>query len=220
MIDAAACRHVGPQAGSNPGGLFEDSTGRRFYVKPSRSLEHAANEVLAASLYRAAGIAVPDVELAGWAGAPAVASKWLPGLRRTLSPVSRHGFAVDAWLGNYDAVPMLTPACDVVRVDCGAAMLYSATGKPRRHLFGPHVTGVDTFRDPAVCPVAAWWFAGMDEDEVAADVAATVAGIPDATIDALVDALPFEPEVAAFLRDRLKVRRDDLAHRFAPVVAL
>ncbi len=221
-------RPVGGQAGSTPGALLEDpGSGRRVYVKRARSVEHVASEVLAGWLYGAAGVAVPDLSLASWGGAPAVASVFLPGLRR-LSPLSatpaelaaaRRGFAVDAWLANWDVSPMLTPDGEGVRVDVGGALLYRAQGAPKGDRFSDRVGEVDTMRDPKVNPVAAAVFGDMAEAEIAGDFAATAATVTGSTVAELVDGLRFAAGVCRQLRDRLRARQDDLRHRFAAVVA-
>ena len=43
-IDTAAMQRVGRQMGSNPGGVYQDRHGRRFYVKSLESPAHAKNE--------------------------------------------------------------------------------------------------------------------------------------------------------------------------------
>src|SRR4030095_10030564 len=58
-VDTSNWTKVGSQMGSNPGGVFEDENGQKWYVKQYKSDEHARAEVLADSLYRAAGIDAP-----------------------------------------------------------------------------------------------------------------------------------------------------------------
>lgn len=102
-------RQIGPQQGSNFGGVFRDArTGEIWYVKTSPTQAHAQNEILAAKLYQAAGIDVPELRLITLDGRRAVASRFLDDLARadvhTLSKTRgvREGFAVDAWLANWD----------------------------------------------------------------------------------------------------------------------
>lgn len=55
LLDTTALHRVGGQMGSNPAGIFEDDSGRRYYVKSLESAALARNEWLAAQLYRLAG---------------------------------------------------------------------------------------------------------------------------------------------------------------------
>ena len=43
------------KCGTNPGGVYQDKNGRRFYVKSLESPAHARNEIMAAKLYQLAG---------------------------------------------------------------------------------------------------------------------------------------------------------------------
>ena len=63
-VDVSKWKKVGPQLGSNPGGTYEDENGKKWYVKESKSDDHAKNEVLAGKLYELAGSPVVDYKLA------------------------------------------------------------------------------------------------------------------------------------------------------------
>ena len=157
---------VGPQLGTNPGGVHEhQGTGEKWYVKfPQMHREfhpsdqamldhqenHARSEVLAGKLYERAGISMPEMHLVRHSGGAlggkadqiGVASKIIPNLREsghTLHEAkgAAHGFATDAWLGNYDAVGydhdnmLLNRAGHAVRIDPGASLRYKAQGAPK-----------------------------------------------------------------------------------------
>ena len=61
--DLSGLKKVGSQLGSNPGGQYVDQNGTKFYVKQSKSDDHAKNEVLATKLYQAAGSPIVDSNL-------------------------------------------------------------------------------------------------------------------------------------------------------------
>lgn len=62
-IDLKGMKQIGPQAGSNPGGLFQSVDGTQHYIKAAKSEKHAINEILGTRLYAAAGVAVPDASI-------------------------------------------------------------------------------------------------------------------------------------------------------------
>ncbi|MCU0296963.1 MAG: hypothetical protein MUF33_00420 [Candidatus Nanopelagicales bacterium] len=128
------------QSGSNPGGFYTDEAGRKWYIKvgmvkesyggqePYKYDDRSKNEAIAARVYAAAGVPVPNVELidvrkrkselgSGGAASPAhlgVKSEIVgqdgqkvkslgdamndPGFKTKLY----RGFAIDAWIANWD----------------------------------------------------------------------------------------------------------------------
>ena len=81
------------------------------------------------------------------------------------------GFAVDAWLGNWDVVGLGYDnlQCNgkkAIRVDVGGALEYRAQGKKKGNAFGLTVSEVDTLRDASVNPQAAHVFAGLTQDQI------------------------------------------------------
>ncbi|MBB5049357.1 hypothetical protein HNR60_004133 [Rhodopseudomonas rhenobacensis] len=226
VLDASGWRKVGSQAGSNPGGVFEDDAGVRWYVKTPNTADHARNEVLANRLYRLAGVAVPDVELARRDGQHAVASRMLKGL--TLAEAPPHlsdragvsvgeGFAADAWLANRDAFGVdldnmiVTATGEVIRIDQGGALRYRAQGSLKTE-FGPTVAEFDTLRDRRKNAVAASFFAAMTEQQLLSSLRCVTA-IGSAAIAAAVRAIYGDGAESALLIDTLIARRDDLARR-------
>jgi SPP1 gp7 family putative phage head morphogenesis protein len=145
-INPDSLTQIGPQKGSNPGGLYQDTeTGIQWYIKRPGSIDNARNEVLAAKLYQAAGIEVPDLELIEMNGATHIASRIIDGLasnRALLTgtkevPGVADGFAMDAWLANWDVVGLsydnlLVKAGRAIRVDTGGALRYPRPGRPER----------------------------------------------------------------------------------------
>jgi len=167
---------IGPQKGSNEGGLYQSNvTGEKFYIKIPKSTAHARNEVLAAELYKLAGIDVPQLTLMKWGdGRTAVASKWQEGLTKPLLTKLgvkkfHEGFAVDAWLANWDVAGLsfdniaVTKDGKGFRLDVGGALLYRAQGSAKGNAFGDKVTEIATLRDAGINAQAAKVFGNISD---------------------------------------------------------
>lgn len=189
-------KQVGKQAGSNPGGAFTAPDGARWYCKFPSNPAIAKNEVLASKLYAAAGIRVPEVKLVSDNGKVGVASRMIDGLKASKdrladAPGARDGFAVDAWLANWDVVGLgydnllLDKSGQAVRIDTGGALSYRAQGGLKGAAFGDKVTELETFRN-GMNPQAATVFGDISDDEIRAGVE-RVASVSADTIRHLVD---------------------------------
>lgn len=208
---------VGAAKGSNPGGFYEDPEGQEWYVKVPKSAAVARNEVLAAKLYQAASVAVPDLKLVTRGGHTAIASKIVPGLK----PLPRDprkvegvmdGFAVDAWLANWDVVGLARdnlladPQGHAMRVDVGGALVFRAQGEPKGKAFGKDVGELETLTN-GKNPQSATVFGGITHDELQAGIA-RVASVPEETIRALCEQFgPGDAAQRAALADTLIARR-------------
>src|SRR5690606_1928514 len=112
VFDASTWKKVGEQGGSNPGGTYEAPDGSRYYVKFSKSSDHARNEVLADTLYKMAGVDTANLQLLDLGnGKLGTASPIMENAKQDLSSKMksksyldkiREGFAADAWLANWD----------------------------------------------------------------------------------------------------------------------
>ena len=221
---------TGGQAGSNEGAFYTDpKTGDQYYVKKPKSDKHAANEVLASALYEEAGVKSGRVFFGkDKKGNTVLVSPLVPNSEKNFSTAKKDSevlknaqadFAVDAWLNNYDVVGldydnMLTVGKDVYRVDPGGALLFRAQGKDKKKDLTDDVKSIDTYRNPDINPQAADIFGSMTDEEIA-ESAKKVQAISPEKIDQLVDAaFPEDPETAAFLKEKLKNRREDLIKRF------
>jgi hypothetical protein len=213
---------IGPQAGSNPGGLYQNKfTGEKVYVKFPKSEAHAQNEVLAGKLYELAGVDAAEViKLVDSNGKIGVASKIIENLKH-LNPAElkkakgvREGFAVDAWLANWDVVGLgydnllIDATGKALRVDAGGALLFRAQGGKKGMAFGDKVNELLTLRDKAMNPQAAAVFGDISDAALKKSLK-KVTELKDADIDRLVDAYGPADE-RAFLKATLKARRDDL----------
>ena len=217
---ADAWQRVSDRLGSHPGGIFADDRSTLRYLKLLPTARHAQEEWLAARLYQAAGIAVPDLRLTFRHGSLGVSSTYFGGLRHlhqeAICNVSAwRGFAVDAWLANWDVVGdafgnLMTskwPSADgeVTRIDAGGSLRHRALGGPKD--FGPVVQELATMRDPEINASAAAVFGGIDAKHLALGARA-VEGVTPATIHALVTEARLDNDLAEILIAR---RADVLA---------
>ena len=183
VIDMAGWKQIGGQTGSNKGGLFEAPNGDRYYVKSMKSAKHAKNEVLAANLYKMAGIDVPEVRHGenhplGWGNA--IASKIVPNAKTDPGKLKndvvfkakvQQGFATDAWLANWDTMGLTLD--NVVdsdgkpwRIDFGGSLEYRAQGTPKGEAFGYVPVELQTLRDAKLNPSSAAVFGGMSNGQI------------------------------------------------------
>lgn len=222
-------KKVGPQMGSNPGGLYENAQGEQFYVKNPKTADHARNEMLAVKLYQAAGTPIPDVKLARFGGKDAIISPIVEGdvLKHVPYPDYAYtkgihdNFVVDAWLGNYDSVGtgkdniVVDPNGVAHRIDMGGALRYRAQGK-LKDKFGPKVDELETMKDPSINADAAEVFSGMSYDDLLLG-AMKVAKVSDEEIRTLVQKYgPIHQNQKAVdkLADTLIARKQDIIKRF------
>jgi phage-related protein (TIGR01555 family) len=217
-IDVGSLKKVGGQKGSNPGGVYEDGEGTRFYVKKGKSKDHVRNEMIAAALYNLAGS--PTLRYRPVEGGGHVATE-MADLDKDnaskLSPEERdeaaQDLAVHAWLGNWDAVGTGGDNVGAVKgrpvsLDLGGALEYRAQGAPKGKAFGASVGELDTLRDPKSNPDAAKVFGAMTPSDMR-ESARYVTAIPDSRIKATVAKLGGAPELA----DKLIARKQDIAAR-------
>lgn len=224
-LNPAQLRQIGGQRGSNRGGTYVDeATGTEWYVKFPASEDMARNEELAAKLYEAAGIDVPDLRLIQLEGQPAIASRIVDGLAKgTPDALAKggalDGFAVDAWLANWDVAGatmdnLLMRGARAFRVDTGGALRYRAQGGLKGQAFGDQVTEIQSLRNAGTAPQASRVFGKATDAEIEASVARVLA-VDDSTIDRLVrDFGPRDAGDAQALAARLKARRADLARQY------
>lgn len=225
-INIGSLTQIGPQRGSNPGGLYQDTeTGVKWYIKTPGSADNARNEVLAAKLYQAAGLEVPELQVIDWQGQTSIASKIVDGLEQgTPDRLARatgtgEGFVVDAWLANWDVVGLsydnlLLRGSQVVRVDTGGALRYRAQGSMKGAAWGDTVGELETLRDPAMNAQSARVFAQITRDDLVAG-ARRVLAVSESDIRELVRRYGPENQAEADkLVATLLARQSDIARRF------
>ena len=215
---------TGPQGGSNPGGKFKDPSGQEWYCKFPKDSDTAKSEVLAAKLYALAGLSAQDCMLVSKGGKTAIATKWV-NIQKAPSPSALAaadgalaGFAVDAWLGNWDVVGLafdnlqIGPDGKAHRVDAGGSLEYRAQGEKKP--FGPKVDELETLRDAGKNAQAAAVFKGMTKADMTAS-AAKVLAISDVAIRAMVNQYgPGDAAAKAKLAETLIARKKDIAAKF------
>lgn len=229
-LDTANWKKVGAQAGSNPGGVFEDENGQKWYVKQSKSDAHARAEVLSDQLYKASGIDAAGVKLAKVNGKLGTASPMIDGAKddlyskysdKTYMDKIREGFAVDAWLANWDVLGLeddniITNAeGNPVRIDTGGTLMFRAQGGLKNSqqpgAWGNEVKDWDGLRQFGTAPKA---FKDMSDQQMV-DSAARVEAVTPEEIDAMVDALGYTGGDALHVANILKARREDIIKKAA-----
>ena len=145
--------------GSTGAKLMVDKDGNRYVVKRGASPEHITSESLAYSLYRAAGVPVPQTKVLVSEDGPVLVSRFIEGrplgslrgkeLDDAITKINKH-FVVDALLGNWDAVGMSRDNIIIgkdgvpYRIDVGGSLAYRAQGGTKE--FGAKVGEIDTLR--------------------------------------------------------------------------
>jgi len=216
---------TGPQKGSNPGGKFKDKNGQEWYCKFPATEDHVLNELLASKLYKAAGIDAPNLKIVEKDGKIGIASRFIDGVSKQgesikKTPGALDGFAVDAWLANYDSVGTgydnLLQKKDgtAIRIDVGGSLLYRAKGAPKGDDFGDEVVEIESMRNPSKNQFGALVFAGMSNDAIIESVA-LVLDVTDDTIKKLVEKYgPGTDAQKAALAEKLIARKNDLAKKY------
>jgi hypothetical protein len=122
--------------GSSKGGIYKDKNGNEWLLKEYNSNEQALNEYLAYRFYKLANIDTPDYKLMNSNGKCIIGSKCikLDLIHKSESSKLWFGFALDAWLANWDVIGvdydnvMKDSSNNIYRVDLGGSLLYRAMG--------------------------------------------------------------------------------------------
>jgi len=223
VLDARDWTKVGPQLGSNMGGVYEDGEGNKFYFKESKTTEHARNEVLATILYETAGADILPIRLATGKDAAGqdvlgTASKWRedftdfdprdPAMRKSAYP----DFAIHAWLANWDVVGlvydnlMVDGDGRVVHVDTGGALKFRAQGEPKGGAWNEEGSEFATLR---VMGQAGEVFGGMSTTDLQ-NSAAQLRKMTDETIQSAVEGVMGVGAESTEMADTLIARRDNI----------
>lgn len=218
VIDTAILRHVGGPLGSNPGGVFEDAQGRRFYVKSLESAACARNEIMAAHLYQLAG--APTLRYVPTTQAEQVATEFVRLDKKNVAQLTsaerrqaHRWFGVHAWLANWDVAGFQGDNQGIVNgtvltLDVGGTLAFRAMGDPKGKAFGTHVGELDTLRRDPDNPFAVRLFGDMSEADLQAAIR-VVTQIPAARVRQVVA----EHGGSDALADKLIARQADMARR-------
>lgn len=220
LVDTATMQKVGAQMGSNPGGVYQDANGRRFYVKELESAAHARNEMLAAKLYQLAG--APTLTYVSAKQPNQVATRFIELGKRHVAQLSdgerqqaQHWLGVHAWTANWDAAGFDGDNQGVVNgvvttLDVGGALEFRAQGDPKGKAFGDCVREIDTLRHDADNPHAVGLFGDMSPSDVNAAIE-VVTRIPDDEILRVIA----ENGGSSALADTMVARKADMAKRMS-----
>lgn len=217
-IDTTTLHRVGGQLGSNPAGIFEDNSGRRYYVKTLESVAHARNEMIAAKLYQLAG--APTLNYVSTQAPDQIATEWVVLDKKRvahLSPSERkqaqQWLGVHAWTANWDAAGFDgdnqgVANGQVLTLDVGGALAYRAHGDPKGKAFGTRVDELDILRNDEGNFHAARLFAGMRRDEIDQAIMKVVQ-IPDEQIRKVI----LDHGGSHALAEKMIARKADMAAR-------
>jgi hypothetical protein len=218
VIDTAAMRKIGGQMGTNPGGVYQDDGGRRFYVKSLETPAHARNEIIAAKLYQLAG--APTLTYVRAKEPNQIATAFIGLEKKRISQLSdeerrraQHWLGVHAWTANWDAAGFDgdnqgVAGGVVMTLDVGGALEFRALGDPKGKAFGTCVGEIDTLRKEADNPYATRLFGDMSPAAIN-EAIAVVTRIPDAAIRRVVA----ENGGSSALADKMIARKADMAGR-------
>ena len=223
MLPLSSLHKVGHQLGSNPGGVYENAAGKRYYVKLAKSADHAKNEHLAARLYAMLGVPVLANRLVDTGGGKlGTATEWVEKQAYNQQDPhhvteARKNFAAHALLANWDAAGLDLDNQAMVNgkmttLDPGGSLIYRAQGGPKGAAFGNTVGEWDSLRDPHNGPTTIP-FRGMDAAEMKAS-AERIAKVPMGELRQLVMRHgPGSEADRSALADKLEARHADLMKR-------
>jgi hypothetical protein len=220
QIDTATLQRVGGQLGTNPAGIFQDDSGRRYYVKTLESPAHARNELIAARLYQLAG--APTLAYVSTKASDQVATEWVELDKKSTTRLSeserqqaQQWLGVHAWTANWDATGFNGDNQGVVNgkvltLDVGGALAYRAHGDPKGKAFGTRVDELDALRNNAGNPHAVRLFADMRAEDIEQAIMRVV-GIPDDKIRQVI----INNGGSHALAEKMIARKADMARRLA-----
>jgi hypothetical protein len=217
-IDTSTLQRIGGQLGSNYAGIFQDDSGRRYYVKTLESAAHARNELIAARLYQLAG--APTLNYVPTEAPDQIATVWLALDKRRVARFSaselkqaQQWLGVHAWTANWDVAGFDGDNQGVVNgkvltLDMGGALAFRAHGDPKGKAFGTRVGELDSLRNDEDNPHAARLFADMAQGEIEQAIMKVVQ-IPDAQIRQCIQGNGGSLSLA----DKMIARKNDIAQR-------
>jgi hypothetical protein len=220
QIDISNMQRVGGQLGSNPAGIFQDDSGRRYYVKTLESSGHARNEMIAAKLYRLAG--APTLNYVHTQAPDQIATEWVELDKKCVAHLNaserkqaRQWLGVHAWIANWDVAGFDgdnqgVANGQVLTLDVGGALAFRAHGDPKGKAFGTRVTELDMLRSSADNPQAARLFGDMESAEIRQAIMKVVQ-IPDERIRQVI----IDNEGGEALVEKMVARKADMAGRLA-----
>jgi len=217
-IDTTVMQRVGGQLGTNPAGIYQDDSGRRYYVKTLESEAHARNEFVAAMLYRLAD--APILTYVRTQAPDQVATEWVELDKKCVAHLSeaerkqaQQWLGVHAWMANWDAAGFDGDNQGVVNgevltLDVGGALEFRAQGDPKGKAFGIRVDELDLLRSHDDNPHAARLFADMTSADIKQAIRKVVQ-IPDERIRQVI----LDSGGSEVLAGKMIARKADMAGR-------
>lgn len=217
------------------GAIFTDPAGTEFLVAPQPSEAHARSQFLAANLYYFAGVKTEQTDLVEIdpAKMPGKSGVGVKTKIETPSPYAdvndpfflkdnskeqlAKGFAIDAWLGNWNVAGtngenlVVTKSGDVYRSNLGGSLFFRANGGSKE--LSDTVDEIDSLRNPSTNPASAKIFKDVTNADIR-DAVANLEKITPNTIDFIVEQSGFTGPEAEKLKKKLKARRQDLINRY------
>lgn len=217
MLEYADFEQVGPQKGSNRGGVFQRQRGgSKWYLKHPSSERQAHNEVLASMCYRQMGFDALRYRLVDNG---MVASEWREGLPESSDPVSlresrvvQEAFLPSALIANWDVIGLVYDNClydpsamsEPVFLDFGGSFDTRAMGGGKQ-FNGTEILALDGFTDPSINRSASRVFRGMNRSQFVSSME-RVRSFAESDIRSVVDRVPLRG--AEKRVERLLSRRD------------
>ncbi|MFS8159090.1 MAG: hypothetical protein ACMG6E_02540 [Candidatus Roizmanbacteria bacterium] len=203
-------RKISEKKGSSPGGIYELSSGEKYYVKFSgqESDDRIWNEYLAEEVYKTLKIAIPETIMVSINGEIGHASKFLEENGHLDLNELKHGFVADCLLANWDIVSHLGDEARNVlmhdsvlyRIDNGGALLFRARGERKiNEAFNGTVAELETMKGS---------YPGLTEMDILSQSEMLKMVLTDQKIDELVESVNLIDEDGLYLKDILKRRRD------------
>lgn len=218
LLDTSTMQRIGGQLGTNPAGIFQDDSGRRYYVKTLESIAHARNEKIAARLYQLAG--APTLTYVSTQAPNQIATEWVKLDKKCVAHLNeserkqaQQWFGVHAWMANWDAAGYDGDNQGVVNgkvliLDVGGALEYRAQGDPKGKAFGNRVDELDILRSDDGNPHSARLFADMSPEDIKRAIMMVVQ-IPEEQIRQVV----IDSGGSQALAEKMIARKADMARR-------
>lgn len=219
LLEFGDFTQVGPQRGSNSGGLYEHAvSGGRWYMKHPNSERQGHNEIIAARCYRQMGFDAPEYRMVDNG---MVASKYREGLPESSTAAAlrsndtvQESFLPSALIANWDVIGLVYDNClynpdtmDVpVFIDFGGAFDTRAMGG-HKQFTATEILALDGFTDPSINQSAYSVFKAMEPRHFDASKE-RVRRFDSGAIRDVLKGVPLRD--AQTRRERLESRRDIL----------
>lgn len=224
FAEAGDWKKVGGQGGSNPGGIYQDPSGTRHYVKfPQRNPEQAQAEHVSDAIYRALGIPVKESQVVQSKGRTGLAGKMITaheigeeGVNE--SPDVKKGYVADAYLASWDVFGLTydnimhepTSGRDY-RIDNGGTLFFRAQGAPKAFP-ADRIDELESLIAPGRQGERA--FEGLTHEAITQQAQHLVTTLTDAKLDQFIADAGITGARAQEYATALKGRRDYLARRY------